>query len=271
MEKEIKRLKGKELSEYLVNKLDELADNICQNEEELREFVNRWRNGFYTYSLNNTLLILAQRADATLLAGFRQWQKRGRQVKKGSKSLKILAPMIKKVVNEEGDEEIRVTGFIPVSIFDIKDTSGADVQVGCSDLISGDVDFNKVKKACPYQIHLKELGLSNGSTDGVSINIAPKDNEAAMCSTLIHEWAHCDLGHCNQPGILFETNNRSAHEIEAESVSFIVGSAIGIKNNKSRLYIGNWKGNKKELKGRGKKIIATAEKIIRTIGADSNE
>ena len=42
---------------------------------------------------------------------------------------------------------------------------------------------------------------------------------------------------------------------------------LGIENNKSRLYIGNWGGNKEELQGRGKKIIAVAESIIKAINA----
>lgn len=44
---------------------------------------------FHYYSLNNLLLILAQNPDATMVAGFRQWQAKGRQVRKGAKSIKI--------------------------------------------------------------------------------------------------------------------------------------------------------------------------------------
>ncbi|WP_431198323.1 ArdC-like ssDNA-binding domain-containing protein [Leifsonia xyli] len=32
---------------------------------------------FHTYSLNNLLLILAQKPEATMVAGFRQWQAKG--------------------------------------------------------------------------------------------------------------------------------------------------------------------------------------------------
>ena len=48
---------------------------------------------FHTYSLNNTLLILAQRPEATHVAGYRLWQTLGRQVNKGEKGLAILAPV----------------------------------------------------------------------------------------------------------------------------------------------------------------------------------
>ncbi|WP_240183779.1 ArdC family protein [Leifsonia aquatica] len=46
-------------------------------------------SSFHAYTLNNLLLILAQKPDATMIAGFRQWQARGRQVRRGEKSVKI--------------------------------------------------------------------------------------------------------------------------------------------------------------------------------------
>jgi len=49
---------------------------------------------FHKYSTRNTLLIHMQKPDATLVAGFRSWQNKfGRSVKKGEKSIKILAPV----------------------------------------------------------------------------------------------------------------------------------------------------------------------------------
>src|SRR4051794_9050642 len=48
---------------------------------------------FHRYSPNNALLILAQRPDATRVAGYRAWQSLGRQVKRGERGIKILVPM----------------------------------------------------------------------------------------------------------------------------------------------------------------------------------
>src|ERR1700676_3773126 len=56
---------------------------------------------FRTYSLNNTLLIWAQRPDATRVAGFRAWQALGRQVRKGSKGIAILAPIARTIEVED--------------------------------------------------------------------------------------------------------------------------------------------------------------------------
>ena len=48
---------------------------------------------FHDYSLNNTLLILMQKPDASLVAGFGKWRDDfERHVKRGEKGIKIFAP-----------------------------------------------------------------------------------------------------------------------------------------------------------------------------------
>ena len=52
---------------------------------------------FHNYSLNNTLLILAQKPDATLVAGYNSWKRNfHRHVNKDEKGLMILAPITSK-------------------------------------------------------------------------------------------------------------------------------------------------------------------------------
>jgi DNA primase len=48
------------------------------------------------YSLNNVLLIAAQRPQATAVAGFGAWKALGRQVDKGEKGIAILAPIVRR-------------------------------------------------------------------------------------------------------------------------------------------------------------------------------
>jgi len=47
---------------------------------------------FHAYSWGNVLLILAQRPDATRVAGFRTWKRLGRHVRKGEHGLTIIVP-----------------------------------------------------------------------------------------------------------------------------------------------------------------------------------
>lgn len=63
---------------------------------------------FHSYSLNNTLLILAQKPDATLVAGYNAWQHNfNRHVDKGERGLIILAPVTSKITQlmDKADED----------------------------------------------------------------------------------------------------------------------------------------------------------------------
>ncbi|WP_379711216.1 ArdC family protein [Mediterraneibacter gnavus] len=103
---------------------------------------------FHNYSLNNTLLIAMQKPDATLVAGYTAWQKQfGRQVQKGEKAIKILAPTpYKKKVNVEKQDpntgevlrnpdgtaqteiqEVMQSAFKIVNVFDISSTEGKEL------------------------------------------------------------------------------------------------------------------------------------------------
>lgn len=269
-----RNLKGANLTKFLTAKLDEFADNICQDPDEILQFCKRWNNGFHNYSFNNLILAWIQCPGFTLLAGYRAWQKRKRQVQKGERAIRILAPLQKKIIDEDDEEAFILTGFRPVSVFDISQTEGEELDIGCSELIQGNVNFKSIIKSSPVPVKIKHLGLANGNTNGQVINLSPKKNKAAMTATLIHEISHIELRHCERTGVLFETEDKSAKEIEAETCSYIVCNFLGIENNKSRLYVGNWGATAEELKGRGKTIVAAAEKIIRRIvsqGADYDE
>ena len=267
-----RNLKGKELTKFLTAKSDEFSDNICQDPDEVLEFCKRWNQGFHNYSFNNLILAWIQKPDFTLLAGYRTWQKKKRQVKRGEKAIRILAPLHKKVIDEDDEESFILTGFRPVSVFDVSQTEGKELDdLGCGELIQGNVDLKSIIKSSPVPVKIKHLGLANGNTNGKVINLSPKKNKAAMSATLIHEISHIELGHCERTGVLFENEDRSTKEIEAETCSYIVCAFLGLENHKSRLYVGNWGATAAELRGHGKRIIAAAEKIIRTIvsqGAD---
>ena len=65
---------------------------------------------FHNYSFNNTLLIAMQKPEATLVAGYKAWQKDfERHVNKGEKAIRILAPAPYKL-KEERDKLDPVTG-----------------------------------------------------------------------------------------------------------------------------------------------------------------
>ena len=76
----------------------EITDKLEQGIKELfeserfKEYL-RTMSKFYNYSFNNTLLIAMQKPEATYVAGYTSWQRNfDRQVMKGEKGIKILAP-----------------------------------------------------------------------------------------------------------------------------------------------------------------------------------
>src|SRR5260370_20771281 len=75
----------------------------------------RARATFHDYSFGNVCLIVSQRPDATQVAGYKAWQKLGRQVRKGQHGIRILAPCRVRVAEtDQGADKAdayRVVGF----------------------------------------------------------------------------------------------------------------------------------------------------------------
>ena len=77
----------REITDKLEQGIKELFDS-----ERYKEYL-RTMSKFYNYSFNNTLLIAMQKPEATYVAGYTAWQRNfDRQVMKGEKGIKILAP-----------------------------------------------------------------------------------------------------------------------------------------------------------------------------------
>ena len=154
---------------------------------------------FHDYSLNNTILIAMQKPDATLVAGYTAWKKSfGRQVQKGEKGIRILAPAPYKkkteidktdpvtgavLTNPDGTaiketKEVLMPAFKVVSVFDISQTEGKPLPtIGINEL-TGDVAqyelfFEALKRSCPVPIEFEEIeGRANGYFHTVENRIA---------------------------------------------------------------------------------------------------
>src|SRR6266446_241270 len=111
------REEASEARERLAEAVEKLADS-----DTFAAWL-RARGAFHDYSFNNTLLIVSQRPDATQVAGYKTWQKLGRQVRKGEHGIRILAPCVVKRETDSG-EETRSMFFRTVSVFDVSQTDG---------------------------------------------------------------------------------------------------------------------------------------------------
>ena len=85
--------KTKELRQRIDASLDTLAKSVdaVRASETFKAYLDVQAK-FHRYSWCNSLLILSQRPDASRVAGYRSWQKLGRQVCKGERGIMIFAP-----------------------------------------------------------------------------------------------------------------------------------------------------------------------------------
>ena len=76
--------KAKELRQQIDASLDTLAKAVddVRASDTFRQYLDVQAR-FHKYSWHNCMLIASQRPEATQVAGYRTWQKLGRQVNKG--------------------------------------------------------------------------------------------------------------------------------------------------------------------------------------------
>lgn len=97
----------KEQVQELTKKLEDGITALFESDRYLEYLTIMAR--FHHYSYRNTLLILLQCPDATLVAGFHAWkQKFHRHVKKGETGICILAPMAYKYKKESKKQDQEV-------------------------------------------------------------------------------------------------------------------------------------------------------------------
>lgn len=179
------------------------------------------------------MLILAQRPDATRVAGYRKWQELGRQVQKGEKAITILAPIVKKVEDDAGAEERKVVGFRAASVFDISQTQGDPLPEVNVPILEGDEggclydDLGHVAAADGVRVDrsarfnpLSAMGVYYPDSKRIIVREAP---QLQMTKTLAHELGHHFTG-------LHETygEHRAEHETIAESVAYVVLARYGL-------------------------------------------
>ncbi|WP_285115146.1 ArdC-like ssDNA-binding domain-containing protein [Leifsonia sp. fls2-241-R2A-40a] len=245
---EQRKAQAEALQASLIEQVQLLADS-----GQWRRFLDFARS-FHTYSLNNMLLILAQNPDATMVAGFRQWQAKGRQVRKGEHAINIFGYSAKKTVgNDDSDSDAveRIAHYYPVlSVFDISQTDpidGIPLPQNPIHQLTGKGDHGVIR---PLTAQLEALGWTvaraplthaNGHTDPeqhritLSLDLAPEQ----AAKTLIHETAHLQLGHVDD---LDEyRHHRGRMEVEAESVAYVVAGLAGFDTSAYSVgYITGW-------------------------------
>ena len=172
---------------------------------------------FPRYSLNNNILIMLQKPDATLVQSYTGWKKMGRFVKKGEKGIRILAPAPYKlekeqemkddqgkvVLDKDGEAvkekvEINLTAFKPVSTFDLSQTEGEPLPSIGVDELTGSVEgyqtlFEAIKEVSPVPIGFEDIKSGAKGYFHLEENrivVQEGMSEAQTVKTLLHEASH---------------------------------------------------------------------------------
>lgn len=249
-------------------KLQEVLKNINSNESWLQYL--SFQSRFYNYSFHNTLLIYSQNPSAFYVAGYRKWQTFDRYVRKGERSLKILAPVTYKAKEDEhGDEVKRLYGFRLVSVFDLSQTEGSEeylpvLVTGLRGSVEGgdslystilshiDIPVEEVAQLAPKGCYYPA---------DPHIEIRASLSVIQRIKTLIHEFAH-HIHHTRY----YADESYDVAEVIAESTAFIVCSVLGVNTSDySAGYIEGWSRDAKNLEASAGKIQKISAEIIALI------
>ena len=226
---------------------------------------------FHNYSMRNIMLIEMQNPEATRVAGYRVWQSLGRQVRKGEKGIKILAPCTyKRDDNTNGDDTRVLRGFRLATVFDIAQTDGDEIADVRPTLLRGDgpVGLWAALEAQVldhgFRIERGDTRPANGVTDFVSnvVTIGDTLEPAQAVKTLAHELGHIACGHRDRLG-----EDRDVLEVEAESVAYIVCATAGLASDTYTFpYVARWAGGDlATITATGTRVVETASTIIDTM------
>ena len=291
-------------SEKPAEKLKEITDRLEQGITELfdseryKEYL-RVMSKFHNYSFNNTLLIAMQKPDASLVAGFSAWKNNfERNVMKGQKGIKIIAPSPykikqemqkidphtqKPIIGKDGkpvteEKEVTIPAYKVVSVFDVSQTEGKELPDIAVDELTGDVDrykdfFAALEKTSPVPIAFENIeGGSHGyyHLEDKRIAINEGMSELQTLKTAIHEIAHAKLHDIdlNAPKDEQPRVDRRTREVEAESVAYTVCQHYGLDTSDYSFgYVAGWSSGRElsELKSSLETIRSAAAEIINSI------
>ena len=298
-------------SEKPAEKLKEITDRLEQGIAELfdseryKEYL-KVMSKFHNYSFRNTVLIAMQKPDASLVAGFSAWKNNfERNVMKGQKGIKIIAPSPykikqemqkidphtqKPIIGKDGkpvteEKEITIPAYKVVSVFDVSQTEGKELPDIAVDELTGDVDrykdfFAALEKTSPVPIAFENIeGGSHGyyHLEDKRIAINEGMSELQTLKTAIHEIAHAKLHDIDlnapkdeqQPHV-----DRRTREVEAESVAYTVCQHYGLDTSDYSFgYVAGWSSGRElsELKSSLETIRSAAAEIINSIDANFAE
>lgn len=259
-------------------KVEQMHDELTAAVDALTESGQwqRWLDflgSFHQYSLNNTLLIQVQCPHATQVAGFKAWQAKGRQVRKGETAIRIFGKPFRIVSETDeatGEKTRRAVKCPPpvVSVFDISQTDpidGVEQPTAPVAQLQGDDPADLFERIAAWMtgqgwtVTREQIpGEVNGfcTIDGSRRIVVDADlSDAHAAKTAIHEAAHAIL-HTDEDGKGTTEPDQATCELEAESVAYVVAGLHGLDTSDYSVgYVASWSG------GQAEKVKATAIRV----------
>jgi len=228
-----------------------------------------------------------------------------RHVKEGEDAIWIWAPIITEKCPECGNSESYhdhvkceyhevsdpdtwdegLVGFHPTSVFDVSQTEGEplpDLETATGvgdvddpaalreDLLSVADDIGVEASVVPPEdwTHGDARGICT-STSPYSCNpvieVVDRENDADLCRTLTHEYAHARL-HTQ----IDNSDERAKREVEAESVAYLVTRYLGFNPENSKFYLASWAEDDAEtIQERLGRITDVAEEFIDALALET--
>ena len=269
-------------------RLKEITDSIETGIRELfqsdkyRQYLSTMSR-FHRYSVNNVMLIHMQKPDATHVAGFNKWRDNfGRNVRKGEKGIKIIAPTPYKKKIEEAkldpdtklpmldadgnaimeEKTIQIPMYKVVSVFDVSQTEGKPLPE-LVEKLTGNVQeyeafMEALKRSAPVPIRIEPMGADmDGYFSASEQRIAIREgmSQVQTVSAVVHEIAHSKLHNYqkeqeqaaleNEAAPPVPRKSRETEEIEAESISYAVCAYYKVETGANSFgYLASWSKDK---------------------------
>lgn len=256
-----------------------------------KNFLN-FASSMHQYSQKNLRLILSQYPNASLIASHTDWKAKGRYINKGSKAIRVYAPIFGYKKDEEGnfikDEKGRkiptgeIVAWRLAPVFDVSQTNGKEIPKQLYELTENFKSpeaftsiFNAVKKCTTATVSFGNMELSPGargyyipSTHEIVIKKGMSSYQTLK--TEIHEVVHSVL-HNKQNEFI----PAAQMEFEAESVAYIVCNHFGVDTSDYSFgYLSSWTaaGSKlEEFEQSLATICNTAKSLITQIEKEINQ
>ena len=163
-DREVWAQQKREQRQELYNLIEEMSEKTLTDPSALSDYLNMQARLGKT-SVANTLLMIAQKPNATFISGFDDWQKRGRSVKRGEKAALVL---------EANGEYERPDGTMGVNfdvkrVFDISQTYGKPIRERTAPPIKTALKAITTNVPVPVK-------LSEGISQSVGAMYSEKDN-----------------------------------------------------------------------------------------------